>query len=147
MHTWLVRDWMTSDPIIGSPQMSLPEALQLMALHKIRRLPIVDKGELLGIVTRGDLRGAQPSRATSLSIFELHYLVGRITLDQIMTRDLLTVTETVTIQDAALLMLQRKLSGLPVMKGGSLVGIITESDIFRMVVRTWAEKPDLVHAG
>ena len=147
MHTWLVRDWMTADPITALPKMNLPEALQLMAQHSIRRLPIVDKGELVGMVTRGDLRGAQPSQATSLSVFELHYLVGRITLEQIMTRHLLTVTDTMSIQDAARLMLQRKIAGLPVLKDGRLVGIITESDIFRLVVRTWEEKPEPARAG
>lgn len=137
-----IRDWMTADPITASPTMTLPEALQVMARHNIRRLPVVDKGKLVGIVTRGDLRGAQPSRATSLSIFELHYLVGRITLDQIMTRDPLTVEDNTTVQDAARLMLQRKISGLPVVHQGKLVGIITESDIFRLVVRTWEESPE-----
>jgi acetoin utilization protein AcuB len=143
MEGWLVRDWMTPDPISVPPTMTLPEALQLMAQHNIRRLPIVEKGTLVGIVTRGDLRGAQPSQATSLSVFELHYLVGRFTLDQIMTRGVLTVTDTLTIQAAARLMLQRKLSGLPVLKDGRLVGIITESDIFRLVARTWDETPEL----
>jgi CBS domain-containing protein len=146
MHTWLVRDWMTPDPITASPDMTLPDALQLMAQHNIRRLPVVDRGKLIGIVTRGDLRGAQPSQATSLSVFELHYLVGRITLEEIMTRNPLTVTETATIQEAARLMLQHKISGLPVLKQGKLVGIITESDIFRLVVRTWETKPEPVSA-
>ena len=141
MHTWLVRDWMTADPITAPPTMSLPDALKLMAERKVRRLPVVDRGRLVGIVTRGDLRGAQPSQATSLSVFELNYLVGRITLDQIMTRDPLTVEDTTTIHDAAQIMLQRKISGLPVLRGGQLVGIITESDIFRLVVRTW-EQPE-----
>jgi CBS domain-containing protein len=70
--------------------------------------------------------------------------VGRITLDQIMTRNPLTVTDDTTIQDAARLMLQRKVAGLPVVKQGRLVGIITESDIFRLVVRTWEDKPEPV---
>jgi acetoin utilization protein AcuB len=144
MEQWLVRDWMTRDPINATPSMTLPDALQLMAQHNIRRLPVVDKGTLVGMVTRGDLRGAQPSQATSLSVFELHYLVGRITLDQIMTRDVLTVTDTLSIQAAARLMLQRKLSGLPVLEQRHLVGIITESDIFRLVVRTWDDKPEPV---
>lgn len=128
MQTTQVRDWMTADPMTAPPTMTLPEALQVMARHNIRRLPIVDKGKLIGIVTRGDLRGAQPSRATSLSIYELHYLVGRITLDQIMTRDPLTVAAAATVQDAARLMLQRKIAGLPVVDQGKLVGIITESE-------------------
>jgi CBS domain-containing protein len=96
------------------------------------------------MVTRGDLRGAQPSQVTSLSIFELNYLIGRVTLNQIMTRQPVTVTDTTTIQEAARLMLQRKISGLPVVKEGRLVGIITESDIFRLVVRTWSEQPEAV---
>ena len=146
MQTTQVRDWMTADPISAPPTMSLPEALQVMARHNIRRLPIVDKGRLVGIVTRGDLRGAQPSRATSLSIFELHYLVSRITLDEIMTRNPLTVNDDTSVQDAARLMLQRKISGLPVLHEGKLVGIITESDIFRLVVRTWSEQPEAVSA-
>jgi acetoin utilization protein AcuB len=147
MHTWLVRDWMTPDPITAPPDMNLPDALQLMAQHNIRRLPIVERGQLIGMVTRGDLRGAQPSQATSLSVFELHYLVGRITLNQIMTLKPLTVSESATIQEAARLMLQRKISGLPVLKQGQLVGIITESDIFRLVVRTWETQPAPIAAG
>lgn len=141
MHNWLVRDWMTADPITAPPTMTLPDALQLMQTRRIRRLPVVDHGRLVGMVTRGDLRGAQPSQATSLSVFELNYLVGRITLDQIMTRDPLTVNDTTTIAEAARLMLQHKISGLPVLRGGQLAGIITESDIFRLVVGTWAEEP------
>jgi acetoin utilization protein AcuB len=147
MQTTQVREWMTPDPITAPPTMTLPDALQVMARHNIRRLPIVEKGKLVGIVTRGDLRGAEPSRATSLSIFELHYLVGRITLAEIMTRDPLTVGPSTTIQDSARLMLQRKISGLPVLDEGRLVGIITESDIFRLVVRTWEDEPAPVPAG
>lgn len=139
MRTTLVREWMTSELVIASPELKLPDALQLMKEHNIRRLPVCEQGKLIGIVTRGDLRGAQPSEATSLSIFELHYLVGRITLDQIMTREPVCVTPTTTVQDAANIMLQRKISGLPVMEHDRLVGIITESDIFRMVVKTWQQ--------
>lgn len=141
MLPWMVRDWMTPDPIAASPTLSLPDALKLMAQHNIRRLPVVDQGQLLGIVTWGDLRGAQPSQVTSLSKFELNYLVDRITLGSIMTHNPITVPDDATIQDAARLMLQRKISGLPVMKAGRLVGIITESDIFRLVVRTWDKQP------
>jgi CBS domain-containing protein len=147
MQTSLVRDWMTPDPVTAPPTMSLPDALQLMQQHNIRRLPVVEHGKLIGIVTRGDLRGAQPSQVTSLSVFELHYLIGRVTLNEIMTRNPLTVTDTTTIQDTARLMLQRKISGLPVVKDGRLVGIITESDIFRLVVGAWVDQPEPVPAG
>jgi CBS domain-containing protein len=130
---------MTFDPVVASPATTLPEALQLMATHNIRRLPVVEHDRLVGIVTKGDLRGAQPSEATSLSVFELHYLVSRITVGQIMTRRPVCITPTTTIFEAAQLMLQRKISGLPVLENDKLVGIITESDIFRMVVRTWPD--------
>lgn len=137
MITALVKDWMTPNPITAIPETTLPDALMVMKKYNIRRLPVLDGDRLVGIVTRGDLRGAQPSDATSLSIFELHYLVGRITLQQIMTPNPITIPLTATIQDAARLMLQRKVAGLPVMDNGRLVGIITESDIFRMVVSMW----------
>lgn len=139
MKATLVKDWMTAGPVTASPYMTLPDALQLMKEQNIRRLPICEKGRLIGIVTRGDLRGAQPSEATSLSVFELHYLVGRITLDKVMTRHPVTVTPTTTIEEAAAIMLRQKISGLPVLDDGRLVGIITESDIFRLVVKTWQE--------
>ncbi len=140
MRATLVREWMTPTPVVAAPTTTLPEAIKLMTQHKIRRLPICENDKLVGIVTRGDLRGAQPSEATSLSIFELNYLVGRITLDQIMTRKPITVTPDTTIGEAARIMLQRKVSGLPVMDGSQLVGIITESDIFRLVVRMWQQE-------
>ncbi len=143
MKTQLVKDWMTPNPICAPPDMPLPEALRVMQQHTIRRLPVAQHGKLLGIVTRGDLRGAQPSEATSLSIFELHYLVGRITLEHIMTPHPLTVTSGSTIQAAARLMLQHKISGLPVVDDGQVVGIITESDIFRLVVQHWENEPAL----
>jgi CBS domain-containing protein len=146
MKTALVRDWMTPNPVIVSPNTPLPEALQTMKMHNVRRLPVVEGGRLVGIVTRGDLRGAQPSDATSLSIFELHYLVGRITLSEIMTRNPITVTPATTIQEAARLMLQHKVAGLPVVSGGQVVGIITESDIFRLVVKTWEQSGEPVPA-
>ncbi len=132
---------MTPNPITAAPDTNLPEAHKLMKDNRIRRLPVVKDGQLVGIVTRGDIRGAEPSEATSLSIFELHYLVGKLMLDRIMTRNPITVGPSTTIQEAANLMLSHKISGLPVVDKSRLVGIITESDIFRLVVKTW-EKED-----
>src|SRR3990172_10280926 len=105
MKTELVKDWMTSKPVIASPDMVLPEAHKLMKDRRIRRLPVVDaKGKLLGIVTRGDIRGAEPSEATSLSIYEVHYLLSRLTLERIMTIDPVTVGPNTTVRQAAQLM-------------------------------------------
>jgi CBS domain-containing protein len=142
MRTELVRDWMTPDPICVTPETTVPEAHRIMTERRIRRLPIVKEGQLVGIVTRGDIRGAQPSEATSLSIFELNYLVSKLTLDQVMTRNPITIRPDETVFDAARLMLQNKIAGLPVVEDGKVVGILTESDIFRMIVRLWEREAE-----
>ncbi len=131
----LVRQWMTKDAITVDEKTPLPQVHQLMKQRRIRRVPVVDKhGHLVGIVTRGDVREASPSNATSLSIYEVHYLLAQLTVDAIMTRNPKTVTPETTIKDAARVMLESKISGLPVVEGNKVVGIITESDIFRGLI-------------
>ncbi|HKY79278.1 MAG TPA: CBS domain-containing protein [Anaerolineales bacterium] len=146
MQNERVRDWMTSEVVMISPNQTLPEAHALMKGHKIRRLPVVDGGELIGILTLGDLREASPSDATSLSVFEMNYLLGRLPVSKIMTRDPLTVSPASGLIEAAKLMLHHKIGGLPVMEGDELVGIITESDIFRAYVHL-AEAQSLKEAA
>lgn len=130
-----VRDWMTPNPITIDPQTTLPEAHKLMKECHIRRLPVVDHGKLVGILTLGDIREASPSNASSLSIFELNYLLAKLTVEKIMTRDPILIAQTATIREAAQLMLEHKIGGLPVIENDKLVGIITESDIFRVLVQ------------
>ncbi len=130
-----VRDWMTPNPITIDPKTTLPEAHKLMKECHIRRLPVVDRGKLVGILTLGDIREASPSDANSLSIFELNYLLARLNVEKIMTRDPITITPTATIREAAQIMLEHKIGGLPVVENEKLVGIITESDIFRVLVQ------------
>jgi len=139
MKLELVRDWMTHDVVTVTPDVTLPRADELMVAHTIRRLPVVTAdGRLVGIVTYGDIRSARPSRASSLSIWEANYLLARLPVAEIMTKIPVTVSQDATIGEAAYLMLQNMISGLPVVDNqGGLVGIITESDIFRMVVRDW----------
>lgn len=138
MKQELVKDWMTKDVITISPHTNLTEAHRLMTTNKIRRLPIVVGKKLVGIVTRGDIRGAEPSQATSLSIWELNYIIARLQIKDIMTENPLTISANATIEEAAKLMQEKKISGVPVLDdNGELVGIITESDIFRLVVKTW----------
>lgn len=133
--TPLVREWMTKDVMTVDAKTTLPEAHRIMKERKIRRLPVVDgHGRLVGIVTRGDVREASPSDATSLSIYEVHYLLAQLTVDSIMTKDPVTVTPETPIKDAARIMLERKISGLPVVQDSHLVGIITESDIFEGLI-------------
>jgi CBS domain-containing protein len=135
-----VKDWMTREVITVTSKATLPEAHRLMTEKHIRRLPVVDNGRLVGIVTRGDVRGAEPSGATSLSIWEVNYLLSRLKVEELMTKRPVTIDEDATIGEAAELMLQHKISGLPVLdKQAQLAGIITESDIFRLVARKWRE--------
>lgn len=135
MKKELVQDWMSKDVITIGPNTTLPEAHQIMINEEIRRLPVLKDGRLVGIVTLGDVRGAQPSPATSLSIWELNYLLSRLTVGEIMTADPVTISPEDTIGAAARTMLEKRVSGLPVVtESGELVGIITESDIFSMVV-------------
>jgi acetoin utilization protein AcuB len=139
MKRELVKDWMTGDVVTASPDTTLPDAHRLMDEKGVRRLPVLKDGKLVGIVTRGDVRGAEPSSATSLSIWELHYLLARLKIKEVMTPDPITISQSATIGEAAQAMLDNRISGLPVVdSGGNLTGIITESDIFRMVVQQWA---------
>ncbi len=136
MPSNLVRDWMTPNPVTVGPKTTVPEAHKLMKERDFRRLPVVDEyGRLIGIVTLSDLREAGPSPATTLSIFELNYLLAQLTVDKIMARDVVTVSPNATIRDAANLMLEHEVGALPVMENDKLIGIITESDIFRVIVQ------------
>lgn len=132
-----VKDWMTSSVISTRRNTSISSAHQIMRENNIRRLPVVEDNKLVGIITIGDVREASPSDATTLSIWELNYLWAQLTVEKIMTRNVLTVKVDTPIVDAAELMLEHKVSGLPVLDdSGALVGVITESDIFRMLVRS-----------
>ena len=138
MKQELIKDWMTREVITINPNTTLPEAYRLMTDKQIRRLPVVTHGDLVGIITLGDVRGAQPSEATSLSVWELNYLLAKLKIEKFMSRKLITLSSEATIGQAAQTMLEHRISGLPVVdKEGKLVGIITESDIFRMVVQEW----------
>lgn len=125
-----VRDKMTANPITVEPTTSVSEALRLMDGRKIRRLPVLRGGQLVGIVTLLDLMRVSASPATSLSIYELRYLLDKLTVQEAMTRRVITVAPDEPIEQAALLMREHKIGGLPVVEDGRLVGIITETDIF-----------------
>lgn len=132
----LVRDWMSTDVITVTPETTLPEAHQIMTNEEIRRLPVVDeRGRLVGIITIGDIRSAEPSPATSLSIWEMNYLLSSLKIEKIMTRHPRTIGADATLAEAARTMLEYRVSGLPVVdEDMQVIGIITESDIFTMVV-------------
>lgn len=129
----LVRERMSRRPITVTPDVSLHEALRLMREEKVRRLPVLDKdGKLVGIVVEADLLHASPSPATSLSVYELNYLVAKIKVEDLMSREVVTIEEDCPIEEAARIMVDNDIAGLPVMRGDRLVGMITESDLFKI---------------
>jgi acetoin utilization protein AcuB len=130
----LVRDWMTETVYTVLPNTPITAAHKIMKDKKIRRLPVLKFGEVIGIVTLGDVREASPSDATTLSMWELNYLWSQLTVEKIMTTNVFTLRPDEPLLNAAAMMLKYKISGLPVVENKSLVGILTESDIFRMLV-------------
>ncbi|MBZ4653115.1 MAG: acuB [Peptococcaceae bacterium] len=128
----LVKERMTPNPITITPQTTVATALQLMRDNKIRRLPVVQGDKLIGIVTDRDLLEVSPSPATTLSVFELNYLLAKTKVADILPKDkkLIVISPDAFVEDAALLMRENKIGGIPVVDDGKLVGIITETNIF-----------------
>ena len=130
----LVKEIMTKEVESITPDTVLPEAHQAMIMNNIRRLPVVKGDKLMGIVTLSDIQQASPSDATSLSVWELNYLLAKLTIKEIMTSPVMTICEDDLVNRAASMMLDNKFGGVPVVNSvGRLVGMVTESDIFRMV--------------
>jgi acetoin utilization protein AcuB len=129
----LVRERMSPNPVTIGAQCTITEALRVMRENQVRRLPVLDEqGDLVGIVSEKDLLYASPSPATSLSIYEMHELLSRLKVSELMTTELITVTPDTLLEEAARIMADSKIGGLPVMQGHRLVGIITETDIFKV---------------
>lgn len=128
----LVGERMSHPVITIPPDLPIVDALNLMKRERIRRAPIVKEGKLLGIVSDKDLLNASPSPATSLSVWEMNYLLSKITVKDVMTKKVLTVGEDTPIEEAARIMADNKIGGLPVMREDHIVGIITETDLFKI---------------
>ncbi|MEW6265961.1 MAG: CBS and ACT domain-containing protein [Thermodesulfobacteriota bacterium] len=131
----LVKEWMTKNPITAEEDTSLMEVSQLMREKKIRRMPILSKkGQLVGIVTDRDIKAASPSKATTLDVHELYYLLSKIKIKDIMSKKPVTISPEDTVMRAAVLMLEKKISGLPVLdEKEKLVGILSQGDVFRVL--------------
>lgn len=125
-----VKNRMTSNPYTISPDATIAEALEFMREKKVKRLPVVKANKLVGIVTEREMMEVSPSKATTLSIFELNYLLSKTKVSSIMTREVITVSPNALLEEAALLMRDNEIRALPVVDNGKLVGIITETDIF-----------------
>ena len=130
----LVKERMSKPVITVRPDMPILEALNLLQQEKIRRAPVVKDGKMVGIISDKDLLNASPSDATSLSVWEINYLMSKVEVEDVMTRDVLTITEDTPLEEAARVMADNKVGGLPIMRDGRVAGIITETDLFKILL-------------
>lgn len=130
-----IRDLMTKNPITVESDTLVLDAQKIMSQNNIRRLPVVDKGKLKGIITKHDLLEASPSPATSLSVHELNYLLSKMKVKEIMKKDPITLTSDTPFEEALRIGQEKKVGSFPVVENGKLVGIATESDIVRFLTR------------
>jgi acetoin utilization protein AcuB len=129
----LVGERMSKPVITIQKDLPIQDALALMKRESVRRLPVVDdRGRLIGMVSESDLLHASPSDVTSLSIWELNYLLSKITVDEIMTKEVISITEDTPLEEAARIMADNKIGGLPVVRDKDVAGIITETDLFKI---------------
>jgi acetoin utilization protein AcuB len=149
---------MTSPVLFITPELPVQDALAQMRKDRVSRYPVMKNGKLVGIVSEDDILNASPSDATSLSVWEINYLLSKITVERVMTKDVITVTEDTPLEEAARIMADNRIGGIPVVRGDDIVGIITQTDIFRIflemlggrhpgcrVVVTVKNEPGLLH--
>jgi acetoin utilization protein AcuB len=129
-----VKEWMSGSPTATGPKTSVSEAREVMRRKVIRHLLVTEGDRLVGIVTDRDIRLNLPSPATSLSVWEINYLLTKLTVGDVMTKAVITVEPERPIEEAARLMLERRIGALPVVSEGGLVGILTETDLLRAFV-------------
>ena len=135
-----ISDVMTKNPLTVDSETPIFEAKGIMKENNIRRLPVVDKGKLVGIITERMILEASPSPATSLSIHEVHYLISKMKVKDIMVRNPITISPDTTFKDVLLLGQEKRIGSFPVVDKGKLVGITTESDLVRFITRIWGAK-------
>ena len=129
----LVKERMSYPVITVHPDKTMMDTLALMEKEHIRRVPVVDKkGHLVGIVSKEDILHAAPSDVSSLSVWEMNYLISKISTREVMTPNVITIDEDTPLEEAARIMADNKFGGLPVLSEGKVVGIITETDLFKI---------------
>lgn len=137
----LVRDRMTRNPVTTRPDASIPDALKVIQGSQVRALPVMShKGELVGVISIVDILRVSPSPATTLSVWEADFLLEQITVEKVMTRDVITVTEDTAVEEAGRIMADNRISGLPVMRDKELIGVITESDLFNVLLELFGAR-------
>jgi acetoin utilization protein AcuB len=135
MNTQIVRNWMTPHPITITTQTTLAEAKQLMVDYHLRRLPVLNKDKLVGMVTWRDINRVESSTGTTLNLYDFQVMQARLTARAFMSTALVTISADATIEEAASRMIEHRISGLPVVEDGKLVGLITETDICIFVMQ------------
>lgn len=126
----LIKDWMTKEVLTVDENTSLMRATRIMKENNIRKLPVVSHGKLLGIISDRDVKDASPSKTTSLDIHELYYLLSEMKVKDVMTTDPITMQGTDSLEKAAMIMLENKISGIPVLdESGHLKGLLSETDV------------------
>ena len=143
----IVSDVMSKNPICVEPDTSVTDARALMTREKINKLPVLDRdNRLVGILTKNDLAQAAPSAATTLDMYEMGYLLSKLKVEKVMTKSPITVQDDEVIEEAARIMADKDIGCLPVMKDGILVGIVTESDLFRKFIEMFGARHHGVRA-
>ncbi|MDT2525200.1 CBS and ACT domain-containing protein [Enterococcus raffinosus] len=125
-----VKDFMTEDLVTVTPKTKIFDAVDLMKKYDIHRLPVMEEEQLVGLITEGTIQEALPSKATSLSVHEVNYLLNKTVVSDVMIKDVKTISPDAELEDGIFLMRQNKINVLPVLDGTKLVGIITNNDIF-----------------
>ncbi|MFA5447089.1 MAG: CBS domain-containing protein [Sphaerochaeta sp.] len=137
----IIERRMTRNPVTATPDMSIAEASNLMKQEKVHRLPVLDKDKkLVGIITEKDILYATPSPASSLSIHEMAYLLSKLTVKKLMSKNVVTIDKNITVEEAARLMVDQDLSSLPVLDGDRLIGIVSKSDMFKILLELFGAR-------
>jgi acetoin utilization protein AcuB len=137
----IIERRMTRNPVTATPDMSVAEASALMKREKVHRLPVLDKDKkLVGIISEKDILYASPSPVSTLSIHEMAYLLSQLTVKKLMTRDVVTIDKDTTVEEAARLMVDQDLSSLPVLENGKLIGIVSKSDLFKILLELFGAR-------
>ena len=126
-----VKDFMTRKVVYISPDTTIAHAADMMREQKLHRLPVIENDQLVGLVTEGTIAEASPSKATSLSIYEMNYLLNKTKVGDVMIRDVVTISQFASLEDATYLMLKNKIGILPVVDNEQIYGVITDRDIFK----------------
>ncbi|HKL58312.1 MAG TPA: CBS domain-containing protein [Sphaerochaeta sp.] len=137
----IIERRMTRNPVTATPEMSIADASNLMRQEKVHRLPVLDKDKkLVGLLTEKDILYASPSPASSLSIHEMAYLLSKLTVKKLMSKNVVTINKDTTVEEAARMMVDQDLSCLPVLEGDKLIGIVSKSDMFKILLELFGAR-------